>query len=125
MSSVVDRIIELSPHIRYAAILRGRSLEMRQRDGVRGASSNESDRYEELLVNPALLTLAGRRGDIDCGGLDHVIVEYRNFRQLVLPARDGHVSVCFERAGDPGALAARIRELAMQDTVTTGGGEKT
>ena len=42
------------------------------------ASGLESDRYEELLVNPTLLTLATQRGNIDCGGLKYLIVRYGN-----------------------------------------------
>ena len=48
-----------------------------------GASSSGSDRYEELLANPAVLTLLSQRGEIDCGGLRYVLVRYGNFFQLV------------------------------------------
>ena len=42
-------------------------------------------RYEELLVNPTLLELTRQRGNIDCGGLEYLVIRYGNFFQLVLP----------------------------------------
>lgn len=108
-SHAVDEILDLSPDIRYAAVSRGGTLAMRQRDGLEGASASESDRYEEALVNPTLLTLARARGDIDCGGLQFLVVGYGNFRQLVLPLADGHASVCFPHCVDPTDHVAAIR----------------
>jgi hypothetical protein len=77
-------------------LYRAGKLEARQRGDVAGASSSESDRYEELFVNPALLTLARQRGNLDCGGLRFVVVGYGNFHQLVLELPEGHASVCFD-----------------------------
>lgn len=87
------------PQVRYVALRSGDQVMMRQKDGLAGPSASESDRYEELLVNPTLLTLAGQRGRIDCGGLEYLLVGYGNFRQLVVPTRDGHVSVALENDG--------------------------
>jgi hypothetical protein len=84
-------------------------VELRERAGLADASSSESDRYEELLVNPALITLARQRGDIDCGGLDYLVVAYGNFFQVVLPHGDGHVSVAVERSAEPTELVESIR----------------
>ncbi|WP_349363888.1 MAG: hypothetical protein ABL307_00395 [Roseitalea porphyridii] len=106
-----ERIFALNNAIRYVAIYRAGTLQSRQREGLAGASSGESDRYEELLVNPTLLTLARQRGDIDCGGADFVIVGYGNFLQLVVDLPDGHVSVCFDRAADPLADVDAIRKV--------------
>ena len=74
---------------------------MRQRDDLEGASSSESDRFEELLVNPTLLILARQRGEIDCGGLRFLVVGYGNFHQLVIPLDSGHTSIAFELDADP------------------------
>lgn len=97
----VAAILELCSDVRYAAILRNGKLEMAQREGIAGASASESDRYEELLVNPTLLTLARARGDIDCGGARFIVVGYGNFHQLVVALPDGHASVCFAKGSDP------------------------
>jgi hypothetical protein len=67
--------------------------------------------FEELLVNPTLLTLARQRGELDCGGLLHVIVAYGNFNQVVVPAPWGHVSVCVERDADAEAVARQVARL--------------
>jgi hypothetical protein len=111
MSDIADRIFDLSPHIRYVAVAGTSALTMRQRPGIAEASGAESDRYEELLVNPTLLKLTTQRGNIDCGGLDYVIVRYGNFFQLVRPTADGHVSVAIEPHGDPIAIAAAVGKL--------------
>jgi hypothetical protein len=107
---VIDAIFAVSPAIRYVAVGRGQDVELRQRTDLADASSGESDRYEELLVNPTLITLARQRGEIDCGGLDYLIIAYGNFFQLVLPHDGGHVSVAVERSQSPTELVDRIRE---------------
>lgn len=111
---LIERIFSLTGHIRYVAVLANGNLSSQQRDEVADASTAESDHYEELLVNPTLLTLAGQRGAIDCGGLDHIVVAYGHFRQLVIPLTLGHVSVCFDRESHPEGWAARIRAICTE-----------
>jgi hypothetical protein len=94
-------LFSITSDIRYVAVAHGQEVEVRQRPGLDAASSAESDRYEELLVNPTLITLARQRGEIDCGGLRFVLVGYGNFHQLVIPTARGHVSIAFELAADP------------------------
>jgi hypothetical protein len=101
----------LSPAVRYVAFAAGQEVSMRARDDLEGGSSSESDRYEELLVNPTLLKLARQRGEIDCGGLRFVIVGYGNFHQLVVPLEAGHVSIAFERDADPLQHLDAVRDL--------------
>ena len=50
-----------------------------------------------------------KRGEIDCGGLDYLVVAYGNFFQLVLPIEGGHVSVAIERSQSPTELVDAIR----------------
>jgi hypothetical protein len=109
-----EAIFGLGPHIRYVAFGDGQRVETAQRDGIADASEGGSDFFEELLVNPTLLTLARQRGDLDCGGLRHVIVGYGNFDQVVVPAPSGHVSVCIERDADADAVARQVAELLEQ-----------
>lgn len=96
-SDIIDLLFAVGPHIRYVAVRDDQELRLVSRDGLQDALSPESDRYEELIVNPTLLTLTRQRGDIDCGGLDFVVVGYGNFRQLVIPTATGHVSVAMEK----------------------------
>jgi hypothetical protein len=72
-----------------------------------GRRGDESGRYEELPVNPALRVLARQRGSIDRGGLGYLIAGYGHFRQLV-PAAAGHVSVAFELASN---LAGHLQAI--------------
>ena len=101
MERLMDALLDLIPQVRYVAVCRHGELFMRQRLDLNLASAPESDRYEELLVNPTLLTLTRQRGDIDCGGLHYVVIRYGNFFQLVAPIEGGHVSVVFEPDADP------------------------
>jgi hypothetical protein len=108
LDRLLDRCMALSPGVRYAAVSRGGAARSRQRSGLAHASGSESDRYEELLVNPTLVTLLRQRGEIDCGGLDYVLVRYGHFFQLVVPVSGGHVSVAIEPEGDVLKLAASL-----------------
>lgn len=110
-NGALEALFGLSTAIRYVAFGRGGSVVSRTRPHLNGASSHESDRYEELLVNPTLLGLARRRGEIDCGGLEFLVVGYGAFRQLVLPVGDGHVSIAVERDADAAALVPRVQAV--------------
>ena len=108
---MIDEIFAISHDVRYVAIYRDGKLETKSKGGTQGASSSESDRYEELLVNPILLKAASQRGNIDCGGLDYLLVRYGNFFQFVLPVSWGHVSVCIEKHADPIPIGQKIKTL--------------
>jgi hypothetical protein len=108
---MIDEIFGLSDSVRYVAIYDGSQVESKSKSNVVGASGSESDRYEELLVNPTLLKLASQRGNIDCGGLQYVLVRYGNFFQYVLPTGSGHLSVCIESDADPIEIGTRINAL--------------
>jgi hypothetical protein len=110
----LERLFSLSPDIRYVATNFGGEVRMSSRPNLANSSSSESDLYEELLVNPALLNLAINRGAIDCGGLQFLVVRYGSFFQLVQPVRGGHVSVAIEPDSDPLTIAAQVREALQQ-----------
>ena len=109
--SSVDRVFAVSPHIRYVALYRSGQLTKKQRKDLDGASASESDRYEELIVNPTLLTLAQQRGNIDCGGARFIVVGYGNFHQLVISLPEGHVSVSFQLESNPIEYVDEISQL--------------
>jgi hypothetical protein len=114
MTAIASELFRASPEIRYVAIYRGGEPELSERPGLRGASAAESDRYEEILVNPTLMTLARQRGDIDCGGVVFLLIRYGNFFQLVHPIRDGHVSVAIEPGGDPLDILPAVRRVITE-----------
>jgi hypothetical protein len=109
--TLIRQLIESFPAVRYVALYQDGSLWSRQRAMVADVSAGESDRYEELLVNPSLLTLAKQRGDIDCGGLRFLLVAYGNFYQLVRQYRQGHISICIDLVADPIRLEGQIRTM--------------
>jgi hypothetical protein len=108
---VAGAILAASKHVRYVAIYRQGTLLVRERAGLENASSSESDKYEELIVNPTLLKLVTQRGEIDCGGIRFVLIRYGNFFQCVIPAEGGHVSIGMEAACDPLAELEKIRPM--------------
>jgi len=112
MDSLAAALFRASDDIRYVALYRGGALRLAERAGLRDASGAESDRYEELLVNPTLLTLARQRGEIDCGGLEYLLVRYGHFFQLVHPVDGGHLSVAIEAGAEPLALLPAVRAVA-------------
>ena len=92
---------EISEHIRYIAVYDNDDLIMKQRSDIKNVSSTESDKYEELLVNPTLIKLASQRGNIDCGGLEYFIIRYGNFFVLLVPCKNGHVNIGIEPDKSP------------------------
>jgi hypothetical protein len=113
--AILDALLDMAPTVRYAALYPGRGEPViRQRNELASPSAAESDRWEELLVNPALITLARQRGNIDCGGLEYLVVRYHHFFQLIIPIKYGHVSVCFDDTADPVAHAPHVRLLLEQ-----------
>ena len=108
MQQLIETIFSLSKDIRYVATYSDGELASSVKQGIEGASSTDSDKYEELIVNPTVLTLVKQRGDIDCGGAEFVLIRYGNFYQFIAPMRNGHVSVCIEPHADPLDLAEPI-----------------
>jgi hypothetical protein len=112
---VIERVFALSTDVRYVALRIGDALELRQRAELTNASGSESDRYEELIVNPTLLGLTRERGRIDCGGLDFVLVRYGNFFQLVHPIAGGHISVAVSPTANPMFLVEPVRRILAEE----------
>jgi hypothetical protein len=112
--ALIEQCLGLSPDIRYVAVYRDEILRTKERAGLAGASAAESDRYEELLVNPTALTLIRQRGNIDCGGVRYIVIRYGNFYQCVFPVSGGHISVALEPNADLSRhielLQVRLRE---------------
>ncbi len=109
--ATIERVFAHSDAVRYVAIYREGQLAFEQRPDLVGASDAQSDRYEELLVNPTLLELLTQRGEIDCGGLQFVLIRYGSFFQFVSRIPGGHVSVALEPGAEALALAHELRQL--------------
>ena len=58
LDTIIDSIFDLSPAIRYVAVYKNGELSLRQRDSLQKASSSDSDKYEELFINPTILKAA-------------------------------------------------------------------
>lgn len=101
MEELLQTILSISGGIRYVAIYTEGKLFSASKEGLQNESSSESDKYEELIVNPTLLKLVTQRGNIDCGGADYVIIRYGHFFEFVKPLAEGHVSVGIQLNEDP------------------------
>ena len=111
MNNLARDIFAVSDTIRYVAVYDNGDLSLNQKEGIADSSSSESDKYEELIVNPTILKIATQRGDIDCGGLDYYIIKYGSFFLLAIPTPTGHVSVGIENDGDPIAIESKVRSV--------------
>lgn len=111
MQELIREIFEVSREIRYVAIYSLGQLHTRTSDGLQNASESETDKFEELLVNPTVLLLTKQRGDIDCGGCEYVLVRYGNFFQFVRPLKTGHLSVCIQPEADCLTIVEGINHL--------------
>ncbi len=107
-TQVAEAVLRTCHDVRYVAVRHEGRLWLRQRAQLQNASSSESDRYEELIVNPTLLTLVGQRGDIDCGGAEYVLIRYGSFFQFVAPIAGGHVSIGMETGCNPLAVMESV-----------------
>jgi hypothetical protein len=107
MHPIMQKLFEAEPNIRYVALYLNGTLMSRERPGLSNASASESDKYEELIVNPTLLKLVQQRGNIDCGGAKYVLIRYGNFFEYVQPLEGGHISIGIETGGNlMGAVSA-------------------
>jgi hypothetical protein len=109
--TLIDACFRASPDVRYVAAYLDGTLALRSRDDIAQLGSNESDRYEELIVNPTLIKLLTQRGDIDCGGLVHVVVRYGTFFAYIQPVPGGHVTISFELHAAIDEEVPRLREV--------------
>jgi hypothetical protein len=99
-NQILQKLFDSAPAVRYVALYLSGTLESRERPGLSNASGSESDKYEELIVNPTLLKLVQQRGNIDCGGAKYVLIRYGNFFEFVQPLEGGHISVGIEPGGN-------------------------
>jgi len=113
MERLKEKIFGVANEVRYVAIYIDDKLISSERPGIENTSSSESDKYEELIVNPTLLKLVTQRGNIDCGGAKYVIIRYGNFYELVMPVKNGHVSVGMELSADVMKIVEAIQNAVV------------
>lgn len=108
---LIDSLFAASDAIRYVAIYQNDQLISKQRSAIADASASESDKYEELFVNPTLLKIAGQRGRLDCGGLDYILIKYGHFYQLIREHGNGHISICIDKQANPIILEKTVAKI--------------
>ena len=110
-NQIINDLFNSFVDVRYVAVYKDNELIFKQRQQTSDSSASDTDKYEELLVNPTLLTIARQRGNIDCGGLRFLIVGYGNFYQLVKEINGGHISICLEKSVDLAITPDKIFEF--------------
>ncbi len=109
MTEIASILFDSFDDVRYVAVYIDGRLEMKQRSGIANASAAESDKYEEIIVNPTMLKLLEQRGNIDCGGIEYVVVRYGSFFEFVQPLGRGHISVGVQPDAELGRVVPAIR----------------
>lgn len=95
--------------IRYVAVnQKGRIVEMEQNPKWPSHNPEETDRMEELIVNPTILELTRRRGDLDLDGIRYVVIRYGLQYQLLFPYKEGHISVGVESKAEATNVAHKV-----------------
>lgn len=106
---ISSRIFELDPSIRYVAVnQKGRIVEMKQNPKWPSHNPAETDRMEELIVNPTILELTKRRGDLDLDGIRYVVIRYGLQFQLLFPYKEGHISIGVESKANMAEVADKV-----------------
>lgn len=108
INKLINKLFKTSDSIRYVAIYHHNELISKQKTELTEASDSESDKYEELFVNPTMLKIAGQRGRLDCGGLNFIIIRYGNFFQMIRQFGNGHISICIDKDENPIELEKKI-----------------
>jgi hypothetical protein len=103
------RLFDLEPRIRYVAVNQnGQIVEMEQSPSHPTYNSHDTDRMEELIVNPTVLEITSRRGNVDMDGIRYVVIRYGTQYQLIMPYREGHLSIGLELQDDPIEIARKV-----------------
>jgi hypothetical protein len=103
------QLFDLDPRIRYVAVNQGGTIvEMEQSPLWPSYNPPRTDEMEELIVNPVVLELARRRGDLDLQGIRYVVCRYGLQYQLIVPYAQGHVSIGIELEADVTAVANKV-----------------
>jgi hypothetical protein len=114
---LIDDIFKLGL-VGYVALTSGQEVLMRLAPGIVSGTTAETNFYEELFVNPALLKLASQRGELDCGGLNYMAIGYGDFTQLIMLMRDGHISMGISRKENPGRVADLVNAVLKKHEQT-------
>jgi len=120
-AALAPRLFAADPNVRYVAVNQnGRITEMEQRASWSSLNPSETDRLEELVVNPIVLEAASRRGNIDLDGVRAVIIRYGLLDQVILPFGSGHVSIGVQQGADVVRIAAMAADVLAAAEAETG-----
>jgi hypothetical protein len=103
------KLFDLDSNIRYVAVNQNEKIvEMEQNPKRPSLNPTETDRMEELIVNPIILELTRRRGNLDLNGMRYVVIRYGTMYELIFPFKDGHLSIGVELNANPTEVAQKV-----------------
>jgi hypothetical protein len=106
---VSPKLFDLDPNIRYVAVNQKELIvEMEQNPKRPSLNPTETDRLEELIVNPIILELTKRRGNLDMNGVRYIVIRYGTMYELVFPFKEGHLSIGVELTANPTEVAQSV-----------------
>ncbi len=106
---LAQKLFVLEPKIRYVAVNQaGNIIEMEQSPQHPSYNPHETDRLEELIVNPIVIDITRRRGNLDMKGMRYVVIRYGTQYQLIMPYKDGHLSIGIELEDDAHQIACSL-----------------
>ena len=119
MASIAAEVFALARGIRYVAVNQnGKIVEMTQNPSMPSLNPTDTDRMEELIVNPVLIELTRRRGELDLSGIRYVVVRYGVLDELVFPYGTGHLSVGVEPDVDVIRVAQEVEKYVNASSRT-------
>ena len=116
---IADQLVRIDSRIRYVAVNQlGLIVEMAQSPAYPAYNSPETDRLEELIVNPTVLDMTRRRGEIDIGATRFVVIRYGVLYQILIPFASGHISISIDTTEDPLEIAEKVTSYLVSTDQT-------
>ena len=117
MASIAQTLKCKVPDIRYVAVNSGGKItEMEQ--FTPSHNPQATDLMEELLVNPTVLEITTRRGNLDLDGVHFVVIRYGAQYQAIFRYGDGHVSVGIDLDKDPIDTVKAIQKALGEEKIS-------
>ncbi len=117
MASIAQTLKSKVPDIRYVAVNSGGKItEMEQ--FTPSHNPQATDLMEELLVNPTVLEITTRRGNLDLDGVHFVVIRYGAQYQAIFRYGNGHVSVGIDLDKDPISTVEAIQKALGEKNIS-------
>jgi len=111
MQALVQELLQVSQDIRHVAVNRNGELVRAQRQNFSSAGSSEWETFEELVLNPTLLTMVTQHGRAHHRGCISAVIRYGDIEVLLIPVTNGCVSLGLELNAHPIQIRQKVRQI--------------